>query len=135
MGKNSKILKSLSERIRSIGRNPSPVLSQVPIAVKSLVDSRFDRSLSPEGIAFAPLKDKSGRKPIIGFKNSISYRQEGNRVVAVTGKGYLKYHQEGTKNLVRRNPFPVSQVPKEWTLAVYKAVLDGMKRRLSGTRA
>lgn len=134
MGKNAQIVTQLAASIRSIAREQSAVLKPVSETIKKLTNQSFNLSKSPEGNPFDPLADKSGRKPIIGIRDSLSYQVANNKIVASTDKGYLKYQQTGTRKMAQRNPFPDGTPSESWNRAVSKSLYDALLRRLYGKR-
>lgn len=95
----------------SFTRDLTPVIAK---EIQALVKETFDTLRSPEGKKWAPLKDNSGRPPLRSVYSSLRFQGTAWKVVIVSEKGYIIFHQYGTKNMARRNPFPIDRIPKRW---------------------
>ena len=95
----------------SFTRDLTPVIAK---EFQALVEETFASLRSPEGKKWAALKDKSGRPPLQGVSHSLRFQAHASKIMLASEKGYLIFHQLGTKKMARRNFLPLARLPQRW---------------------
>jgi phage virion morphogenesis protein len=95
----------------------SPVMRVIAEDIKTLIDDSFDKSRSPDGQAFAPLKPATVKKrrggsskPLVDtarLRNSIVVTGSKKSVKFGTNVPYAGFHQLGTSRVEPRPYMPV----------------------------
>jgi phage gpG-like protein len=88
----------------------SPVMRQGALLVVADLKSRYDRSVSPEGVPWAPLRRPRRRsagadKPLLDtgqMRAAVTATAVLGGIVASNAVGYAGFHQEGTRRMVAR---------------------------------
>jgi len=101
--------------------------SQVAVdALAKLLDAEFKAGKAPDGTPWEPLKDGSGRSPLVrsgALQASISVVAAKGAIKLIVAAPYARYHQN------KRPILPPKVLPPKWIAAVDRAM-----RKLLGER-
>lgn len=105
-------------------RDLRPAMEPGAAELATLIDDSFQRSESPDGVPFVPLKPatiakrrKGSSKPLVDTnraRRSISVVAGPKSLRFGSNVDYLGFHVEGTKYIPIRNVFPVELIGGRW---------------------
>lgn len=100
----SQAIQAWLTRAAASGRNLTPMLKNMGEELLNSTLERFDKSLAPDGSAWAPnspvtLARKRGSQPLVGetglLSTEIDYQVSGHELVLASNKGYAAMQQFG----------------------------------------
>jgi phage virion morphogenesis protein len=91
------------KRLRDFGQDASPMFAEIAEHLLESTQRRFATSTAPSGIPWAPLRDGSGRRPLLKsgtLRDQIVPAHGKDYAEIVATSAYARWHQEGTKPFV-----------------------------------
>lgn len=99
----------------------------------------FREQRNPYGVPWAPRKDRRGSWPLLDKSGagvgSLTSRTAADASLLRFGRGYMRFHQTGTKYMDARKIFPEQEQGLGlWSPAINRAAVDAVREMCEGKR-
>lgn len=87
------------DRLTRLGQGASPMMAEIAEHLLESTQRRFASGTAPNGVPWAPLKDGSGRSPLVdsGTLRDQIFPSHGSDFAEISATAkYARWHQEGT---------------------------------------
>jgi hypothetical protein len=134
-------LADMAGAIRGLAGVPSQAAALAAPRLQSLLDAEFVTMRSPYGTPWAPLKPSTVARKRANKTKILQRTRDMRRGLEVrpmpgaglsmtSSKGYLAFHQIGTRYMAQRMVLPTGVLPREWQAAIGKSVDQAARKIL-----